>query len=214
MFYFFDFIREIFRGKSLGRILMNWEIKKRSAGLRGEVLDLASGGGASYDRYLPPQLKVIKTDYQRRTGVEYEIDLNRPLPFPDKSQENIFLFGALYIAENIQATLKELFRIKRDGGALFIALPFIAGEIPEPHDYFRLTQEGLAREFFLAGFSDYEIIRLGGRFSASSNLLHPVYRFNFIRLIAYSFALLFDRLVVKLEKKHPCPLAYFCVIRK
>jgi len=200
------------RGKSLGRILLNWEIKKRLASLRGEVLDLASGGGASYDRYLPAELKVIKTDYHKIAGTEALVDINGTLPFADNSQENIFLFGALYIVSDIGHTLGELRRIKKPSGMIFVSLPFVAGEMPEPHDYFRLTGEGLVQALSRAGLDDFEIIRVGGRFSAAANLLHSFYYFNSLRLIAYAVALGLDRLFVRWEKKHPCPILYFCII--
>lgn len=215
MFYFKDFVREVWRGKSLGRILLNWEIKKQAAGLRGEALDLASGGGASYDRYLPAGLKVIKTDCQLSDQVgQQRVDLNQPLPFPDKAWKNIFFFGAIYILEDSLAALKEIKRIKTDDGIILLSSPFISGEMPEPHDYLRFTAEGLARQLSLAGFTDFEIIRLGGRFSAAANLLHSACVFNFVRLFFYALALLLDKMFYSKDVKYPCPIAYFCVIRK
>lgn len=213
MLYFFDFIREIFRGKTVSRILLNWEIKKQSTAMRGEILDLAGGAGASYERYLPATAKIIKTDYRQAGPNTQRIDLNQPLPFIDNSWKNIFLFGAIYILEDSLATLRELKRIKSADGVILLSSPFIAGEIPEPHDYLRFTGEGLARQLTSAGFTDFEIIRLGGRFSAAANLLHSAYYFNAVRLVAYSVALLADKLLNAWEIKHPCPITYFCVIK-
>ncbi len=39
--------------------------------------------------------------------------------------------------------------------------------------------------------------------------------FNFIRLIIFTKALLFDKLIPKkIKKTHPCPLGYFVIAKK
>ncbi len=215
MFKIIDFIKQIFRGKSIYRILFNWQAKEHCKGLSGSVLDLAGGSSPSYYKYLPKDLRIIKTDYKNKEGVDKIADINKPLPFDNNSVESILLFNAIYIAKDRSLLLAELNRILKKGGRIFIASPFIASELAEPNDFCRLTKEGLEQGFKQAGFIDFKITRFGERFSAVAYLLHSFFVFNFIRLIIYSFCLLLDKIIPKkIKKLHPAPLGYFCIIRK
>ncbi len=203
---FTDLIRETYRSKTLGRTLFNWQVATRCGSIQGEVLDIAGGRSASYYRYLPRTgIHVVGTNISKSAGAETLVDMNAPLPFADDSFDAVLLFNALYIADDSLKTLREARRVLKQGGALYIATPFIMGEIPEPHDFVRWTKEGLEREFVSAGFSRIEATRYGGSFSAAANLLHGAFVFNTIRLAVYSLALLFDRM----GPAHKAPLGYF-----
>lgn len=213
MYKIFDFFKQIFNRKTIYRILFNWQVKENCRNLTGEVLDLASGKNPSYYQYLPKQLRIKKADYYQ--PAEQAVDFNQTLPFNDNSFDQIFFFNSLYIVKNHQVFFKEINRLLKPTGQLFLATPFIANEMPEPNDYSRLTYEGLVRELQRAGFNNFKIIRFGERFSSAAHLLHDFWFLNVIRLIIYSLALLFDRLIPKkLRKLHPCPLGYFCIINK
>ena len=60
---FSDFTQEVFKGKTVGRILFNWYLNNECNGMEGNALDLA-GGGASYYRYLPSEIKVTRTNIE------------------------------------------------------------------------------------------------------------------------------------------------------
>lgn len=215
MFKIIDFIKQIFRGKSIYRILFNWQVRENCKDLSGDVLDLAGGSRPSYYKYLPKDLRIIKTDYKKNSGIDKIVDINKPLPFNSDFVESVFLFNAIYIAKDRSLLLAELNRILKKGGRIFIASPFIASELAEPNDFCRLTEEGLEQEFKQAGFADFKITRFGERFSSAAYLLHSFFIFSFIRLIIYSFCLLLDKIIPKkIKKLHPTPLGYFCVIRK
>ena len=214
MFKILDFIKQIFRGRSIYRILFNWQVREHCGNLSGSVLDLAGGSNPSYYAYLPQDLNIIKTDYKKQEGVDKIIDINKPLPFNDGLVEYVFLFNAFYIVKDCEMFLGELRRIIKKGGQIFIATPFIANEMPEPDDFRRLSKEGLGQEFRRAGFTDFTIVRFGERFSAAAYLLHPFFIFNIVRLLAYSLCLCLDKMIPKKIKKiHPTPLGYFCVIK-
>ena len=209
-----DFIIEIGGGMTIYRWLFNWQIKKHCSTLSGEIIDLAGGGDASYYKYLPEDVKIIKTNLKGE-GLNMRVDLNEKLPFSDNSVQTFFLFNAIYIIRDRVAMLSEIKRALRPGGQLFIASPFISNEMPDPHDYGRLTAEGLETELSESGFANIKIERFGERFTSAAYLLHPFFLLGIIRLPVYALALLLDFLIPERVKiGHPAPLGYFCVVRK
>lgn len=209
-----DFIIKIAGGMTIYRWLFNWQVKKHCSAVFGEAVDLAGGGEASYYKYLPESVKIVKTNLKGQ-GLDMNIDLNQKLPFADNSVQTFFLFNAIYIIKNRVAMLSEIKRALRPGGQLFISSPFISNEMPDPHDYGRLTAEGLEAELSGAGFADIKIERFGERFTSALYLLHPFFVFGIIRLPVYALALLLDCLIPKRVKtRHPVPLGYFCSATK
>lgn len=209
-----NFITQIYAGKTLGRILLNWKIAESCRDLSGVVVDLAGGGSASYYDFVPKGVSIIRTNYTAN-GTDLVVDFNKRLPFEDSSLDAVLLFNALYIAEDRAFVLNEIRRVLKTGGRAFISMPFLYNEMKEPHDFCRLTHEGLEYEFHRAGFEKISLTRLGERASASVNLLHPLFFFKTIRLVFYSVALLFDKLIpTSLKRSHPAPIQYFCVVTK
>lgn len=209
----FDFIYSVFRGKTLRRIVFNWKLQEWSKDFHGVVLDLGAGSGNSFKKFLPFDAELIVTDLQEGEGIKV-VDLNKSLPFEDNSIDVATLFFALYILEDSAQTLREIKRVLKPGGKLYIATPLIAPEIPEPHDYCRLTYEGLERLFMSVGYSKYTIERSGGRATSAAIILHPFFLFNVIRFFVFSFCLCIDRITQKRDVHHPVPHTYFCVVEK
>lgn len=207
-----DFSKQVYLGRTIYRIYLNWLIKKYSVDLSGEFLDLAGGNNPSYLEYLGSGVDLKKTDYNSNHEVEQIIDFNQPLPFSDSSFDGVLMFNALYIAEDRQFTLTEIKRVLKDGGQLILSSPFIANEMPEPHDYCRLTAEGLEKELLIAGFNRVQIIRFGERFTSTAYLIHPLILFKTIRLLIYLPAIFLDKcLPKKIKSNYPTPLGYFCL---
>ena len=171
--------------------------------MTGVCIDLAGGKNPSYQKYWDLKCdKLIKTDM--------ETDLNKPLPFVDNFADNVFLFNALYILEKPEETLEEISRILKPGGSFFLSSPFIANEMPEPHDYYRFTSEKLAKMMNATGFKNIKIIPFGERFTASTYLLHNFFFFNFVRFFVFSATLALDKIIPrKIKELHPCPIGYF-----
>jgi len=209
----FDFIKQVFQGKSIYRILFNRQVQEHCHNLTGKCLDLAGGKNPSYYKYwsFENDAELIKTDLDG----DFKVDLNNDLPFNDNSIDNIFFFNAIYIIKDPEKLTKEINRILKKDGKLFIASPFISNEAKEPNDYQRLTSQGLERLLKQNGFNDFKIIPFGERFTAGIHLWHSFFIFNFIRLIAFTKALLFDKLIPKkIKRLHPCPLGYFVIVKK
>jgi SAM-dependent methyltransferase len=209
-----SFAAQILRGDSIYRALFNQRVAKYCSNISGTALDVAGNRHASYYRYLPATLKVTVTNL-KGDDLDVEADFNKPLPFGDASFDSVFLFNAIYIADDQQALMQELRRVLKSGGKLFVASPYISNEMRDPHDYLRLTSEGLER---LARESGLKIIALdpfGERFSAAAYLLNSFWLFAPIRLVVYTLALGLDTLISNNARlRHPTPLGYFCVLTR
>lgn len=203
-----NFISQVFAGKSLGRILFNAAVKESTSTLTGRVVDLA-GGAHSYAKYLPQDVKLIVTDCQMHEGVDVVVDLNKSLPFGDASEHALLCMNAIYILEDRALFFKEVRRVLTQDGIFIFSSPFITNEMPEPHDYVRLTKEGLTRDLLAAGFKNITVQPYGERGSAAMYLLHPVFLLNIIRLPFFALGLLIDRMLPeKIKKEHPAPIGY------
>lgn len=179
----------------------------------GTVLDLGAGSNSAYQAYIPDTVKIISTDIVPSEGVD-RVDLNETLPYANNTMDVVTLFHAIYILEDCSFTLREIYRVLKPGGTLYVSSPFISSEIPEPHDYNRLTNEGLEREFSAAGFNDIEIQRVGGRGSSAVVILHPVFMFNIVRFFVFPLGLLVDFLIKRKDINYPTPHTYFCIVKK
>ena len=196
-------------GKTIGRIFFNETVRHNCSRLSGRVLDLAGGRSPSYLAYLPTSIDLVRTDLVASPGVE-AVDINAVLPFPDESFDAVLLFNALYAVEEPDVLAREIYRVLKKGGAWCLASPFIANEMPEPHDYPRFTAEGLERLIKKAGFASISLERLGERASAAVQILHPFFLFGVIRAFVYPAALLFDKLIPSSTlTAHPTPIGYF-----
>ena len=196
--------------------VFNWQIQKNCQDLSGICIDLAGGDTPSYHKYWQiKNAKLIKTDYNQSKNPDKIIDLNQSLPFENNFADNIFLFNAIYIIKEPDKLMREIYRVLKIGGRLFMNSPFIFSEAREPDDFRRLTSQGLESMLEKSSFSDFEIIPYGERFTAGVHLWHSFFIFNSIRLIVFTKALLFDKLIPKkIKKLHSCPLGYFVIAKK
>lgn len=213
---FFDFTKEVFAGKSIGRILFNWQVQKHCQNLKGVSIDLAAGSNPSYYRYWGlDKNQVIKVDYKKKDRIDIKANLNQKLPFKDNYADNIFLFNAIYIIKEPKELVREIYRVLKPNGILFLTVSLIANEAPEPNDYFRFTSQGIKMILSQTGFSQVELHKIGERVTAAVTLLHSLFLFNFIRFFVFAKALFLDKLIPKKTKeKYPCPMSYFIIAKK
>jgi SAM-dependent methyltransferase len=210
-----EFISEVYRGKTIGRILFNQEVALACRNVKGQVADLATGENPSYYKFLPAGLDIKRADYIKKSGADEPVDLNESLPFSDNTFDAVFLFNAIYILKDPTRTLLEIKRILKPRGRLYLSSPFSNIETPEPSDFRRYTLEGLQVEFNKVGFVIVSIKRYGERFSSAVNLLTPFVFVKTLRLLLYYIAIKLDRIIpAKIKNNHPAPLGYFCVVEK
>ena len=207
-------VRGALAGKTIGRTIFNEFVRVRCTSLSGRVLDLGGGKNPSYLPLLPRGISLTRSDRESSEGVA-RVDFNEELPFSNAEFDSVLIFNALYIAEDSESLLREIYRVLKRDGTLFLASPFIANEMPEPHDYLRFTAEGLTHVLKRAGFSDIAVERMGERASATVQIRHPFYVSNFVRAFVYPFAILVDRLIPASARfAHPMPIGYFVRAKK
>ncbi len=212
---FIYFLKQVISNKTIARTLFNIQVKKNCSNIVGRVLDIASGINPGYKKCLPKDIDYIASDFKTDSYLDMIIDFNNKLNFKDQTFENIFLFNAIYIVKDRIGLLKEIKRIIKDNGTLFLSSPFIANEMKEPDDFCRLTAQGLEDEFKEAGFGNIKIIRYGERFSSALYLINSLIKTPILKIIFYPIALSLDYLIPKkIKQNYPCPLGYFCIIKK
>ena len=212
----FDFIKRTLKGDSIYRILFNWKVYENCRNLEGIIIDLASGKRHEYLDFLKNKnVCVIKADINPSSKPDVVLNLNQKLPFGDEYADHVFLFNALYILKDPEQVLKEVYRILKKGGKIFLANMFIFHESPEPDDFYRFTSQKLNELLKNAGFSQIKILPIGERFSASIFLIYHFFPRS-LRIFIYGGALFLDKATnfLKFRKKHPCPIGYFCIAEK
>jgi SAM-dependent methyltransferase len=102
------------------------------------------GGTRRYGR------NVLNIDVEPLPGVDL-VGVAEQLPLADGSCDGAVLQAVLEHVRRADLTLRELHRVLKPGGSLFIEVPFMQGYHPSPADYRRYTEEGLRAEL-----TDYE----------------------------------------------------------
>ncbi len=169
-----DVVRAVREGKTTLRAMANATLPRWRSDLRGTVLDLASGDGSEALRRLAPAADWVGVDLAHAPDVR--ADMTAPLPFAEDSADAAVCMWFLYMAPDPAAVLREIHRVLRPGGALILATPLVFAVNPEPRDLWRFTGEGLETLLESAGFSSWEVIGLGGRWTSSAYLLEPYLR--------------------------------------
>lgn len=207
----FVMLVETLRGKDLNRILGNLAIRDFEA--YGRVLDVGGDGRASYWRFLKRARwhKMTTLDIDPKGKPDFLVDLEEgSLPFPDTHFDTVLLCNVLEHVHNREQLLRSLRRVLKRDGTLLGIVPFLVGVHPSPHDYTRLTGEGLTELFKMAGFSNVAVSPVGrGPLCAAyaqAELIFP----RVLKLILLPLVLGLDALVLRLRPawSEKFPLSY------
>lgn len=201
-----SYIKEIWRGKDIYRILMNNECCRHT--LRGQVLDLGSGANlASYHRLfrktedvkmMPFDLMADGAGRKEMKQIDFE---NDKLPLEDSSADIVLVFNLLEHIYDNSVLVKEIKRVLRDGGEVIGSVPFLVGYHADPHDYWRFTSESLKKIFLQSGFTSIKLKIIGrGPFTAAFSQIEFVLP-RCLKFIFLPSVFLLDNLVLKLGKK-------------
>ena len=192
--------RQLFRGKSLLRSLFNLTIKDYS--INGKILDIGnSNQRASYLKYfnVAAGSELIFTDIKEAPEIVY-LDVTQPFPFADESLDFVLAFHLFEHVYNYQFAPKEILRILRDRGYVFVAVPFLYEYHADPDDYFRFTDSSLRLIWENVGLECVHIEAIGeGILTACAtklpSLLVPKFMRSLMRGIFYLITTPFDRLI-------------------
>ncbi|MBU2473077.1 methyltransferase domain-containing protein [Patescibacteria group bacterium] len=134
-----------FMGKSAKKAIKNIESDKL-------IINLGSGIKKINDR-------VVNIDFYPFDNVDIVSDISR-LPFNNNSVDAVINEFVLEHVKNPKSIVKEIHRILKPNGLLYLAVPFVASFHSSPNDYYRWSKQGI-REL-LKDFKEEEIgIRCG-----------------------------------------------------
>ena len=93
------------------------------------------------------------------------------LPIEDGSFDAVMTTQVLEHVRDPLAVLRELHRVVRPGGSLWLTAPLVWELHEEPFDFFRYTRHGLTSLIADAGFTEIDVQPLGGYFTTLGQLL-------------------------------------------
>jgi len=207
-----------------------------AAQISPDALVVDGGAGNCKHKNFFPHVRYIAFDFKPRRQRAYgEIDLSADLyqlPFRKDTFEAAINVDVLEHLREPKEVLKELCRVLRPGGNLFLIAPQGWQEHGMPHDYFRFTSSGLRYLLEQAGFEIVSIEPMGGffwylghRISMSYRYLFPAKRRAIWKILDAPIrhpARLFLRSIIPyvcfhldaLDKEKSFTLNYGCICRK
>jgi SAM-dependent methyltransferase len=210
---FITIFRGLANGKSLLRIYLNHRLL--DAPLEGRVLDIGRGGDGTYLDFLParPGRTIEPVDPKIGSAIDFERDT---FPYADDTFDGVLLLNVLEHVYAYGHLLGEARRLLKPGAPLVGFTPFLIRYHPDPHDFFRYTDEALARMLKDAGFTDAKVSPVGaGPFLAALN----IFVISIPHILRGPFAFVawgLDRVFLRLRPKavRIYPMGYYFVARK
>ena len=207
-------LKECLNGKSFLRVLQNKEFKNIS--INGKTIDLgAKNGKASYYRFF--NLKYSEIDYVDINPTESNIlklDLEKNLPISDKSYNSVLAINLFEHILNIQNLIEEIYRILDDEGKLIGSTPFMKEYHPDPHDFYRYTQDFYKKVFEKVGFVNIELILVGqGLFHVVAENVGKLLKIKILRYLFWELCIGIDKLLNKFyknNKNYYCSIIFMC----
>lgn len=161
-----DFAR---RGKyqDLGRWYITRYVKTVANRLPNKSLVLDAGAGECvYKKYFNNHIyKSIDLGVGESKWNYSNLDYVGPLdnmPIPDGTFDAVLCTQVLEHLEWPRESVKEMYRVLKPGGKLYITAPMAQGEHQVPYDFFRYTSLGLKSICCHAGFKEITIKPFGG----------------------------------------------------
>lgn len=138
--------------------------KKICPALKGKILDIGCGD-KPYKNFLHRDSQYFGMEYQESLQKSDLFgDVNK-LPFKDKVVDAVLFNEVIEHIPNPNESIKEIFRVLKVGGKLFLTAPMYWRLHYVPNDYFRFTNYGLLYILKNNNFDVLEIERMGGFFS-------------------------------------------------
>ena len=200
-------ISKALKEMSLTRYLQYELIKSYS--FKGHVLDFGGGDKARYSSLLKCQsYKSVNID--PIITPTWVIDINEVLPCADKSFDSVISFNTLEHIYDVSSALKEMKRVLKSDGELFLITPFLYPIHGHPDDFFRPTGSWYKETLNKLGFQKIEVISLSwGPFSTGQTCSGVPGKFKrFRQKIALLLDLLYFNFLMHIKSK-PLDLQQF-----
>ncbi len=166
--------------KTLHRILLEKALKQNTPLLKGSVLD-AGAKQRRYDHFFQERCQITACDIcPKEEGVE-KCDVSS-LPYKENSFDHILCIEVLqYLTlEKLPLALKEIKRVLKIEGTALITMPFF---YKDHKDNLRLSSAYAISLLKERGFSDFQVIRFGNKFTAYYDTMRNSYfKAKFLKL--------------------------------
>lgn len=131
--------------------------------LRGRVLDVGAGK-QPYRIYLKDSVEYLSMDITAMNSPDVVGSL-LDMKFPPEMFDAVICTEVLeHVPDPIKA-LRNINRVLKPGGLLYLTAPMTWGLHYEPSDYFRFTKYGIEWLLNQSGLATLEILRMGGLFT-------------------------------------------------
>jgi SAM-dependent methyltransferase len=194
---------------------------------KGRLIDLGCSKVPLYEAYKDYITDCICVDWANGVKgnpyLDFECDLNEPLPFQSGEFDTILLSDVLeHIAKPAELWL-EMARILQPGGTLIMNTPFLYKIHAMPYDYFRYTEYALSRFATTSGFKIILLKPVGGSPEVISDLMAKTIAFvplvgkplaSFIQTLCQLFVKTSFGKKLSDKSSKTFPFAYFLVAEK
>ncbi|MBU0801456.1 MAG: class I SAM-dependent methyltransferase, partial [Alphaproteobacteria bacterium] len=107
-----DIVTGLYQGRSLTRILMNFELSKYK--LIGKVVDIGGARNPDYYKYINIREATVEPLDGLISGIDFEVD---DLPYADKSIDSIVCCNLLEHIFDNNRLMKEMYRVLAPSGS-------------------------------------------------------------------------------------------------
>jgi Methylase involved in ubiquinone/menaquinone biosynthesis len=154
----------------------------------GKIADLGAGG-----RKITPDC--ITIDFAKIGDTNIVADIHN-IPLKDNTIDCLFCTGTLEHVKYPETVLKEILRVLRKDGIVYIDVPFMQCYHPDPVDYWRFTIKGIELICTRNGFTKIETgVNIGSASSVTWVLMAFFHTIFLNRIINKVFSTFFSMLV-------------------
>ena len=140
---------------------------------KGRTLDIG-GGTSKYRGIITESVSNYLVADLYETGVDFKEDA-RKMSFPEESFDTLLSFQVLEHIDDTSATVREMYRILKNGGHAIVTMPFLFPQHGDPADFHRFTKEAARFYFEREGFTVIELGSQGSTLSVISAMLRRMY---------------------------------------
>lgn len=144
----------------------NHSFRKWCRHFTGRVIDLGCGSAQYKHDILIASDEYIGVDWENsahdQSHVDVFTDLNETLPFDEGYADTIVSFQVMEHLREPDRFLAECFRTLKDGGCIYISVPFMWHVHDAPYDFFRYTRYGLEYLLKKNGFDKVQVEEMTG----------------------------------------------------
>ena len=133
----------------------------KGVNLSGKVLDLGGDKRSEYSKLFAGTFTITTIDINRKAMPDIIADLEKPLPIPDASYNDVLMINVLEHIYEFKQLIAESARVLISGGKVVIVVPYMFPYHPSPGDYHRFSKTALEKLLAGEGFSDICVTPLG-----------------------------------------------------